>query len=96
MQYGQKDPMNHFCTAMNHIALPAIAPANKSKARQANRRTDISVDEPILKLAINIVRYAPAAKPLMGNTPPMDDHLLFNTSSHELPPLHPTIGPPIR
>jgi hypothetical protein len=34
--------------------------------------------------------------PLIGNIPPMDDHLLFKTSSHELPPLQPIIAAPVR
>ena len=96
MQYGQKAPMNHFCTMVNHTALPAAAPAKTSIARQASRRTGASVAGPMKKLATSIARYNPAARPLTGNTPPIVDHRLLSTSSHGLPPPQPITDPPAR
>ena len=81
---------------INHTAPPAAAPARINIARQANRRTGIAVAGPIEKLATSIARYAPAARPLTGSTPPIDDHRLLSTSSHELPPPQPITEPPTR
>jgi hypothetical protein len=96
MQYGQKAPMIHFCTMVNHTALPAAAPTRTSIARQASRRTGVAVAGPMNRLAVNIARYAPAARPLTGNTPPIVDHRLLSTWSHPLPPLQPITDPPTR
>jgi hypothetical protein len=86
--------MIHFCTMMNHTALPAAAPTRTSIVRQANRRTGAGEVGPREKLARIIARYAPAARPLTGNTPAIVDHRLLSTWSHELPAPQPTTDPP--
>jgi hypothetical protein len=86
--------MTHFCTMVNHTALPAAAPTRTNIARQASRRIGAGVVGPMLRLAISIAKYAPAARPLTGNTPPTADHRLPSTWSHGLPPLQPITDPP--
>jgi hypothetical protein len=81
---------------MNHTALVAAALASNSITPQASRRTGAVAVGPMERLATNIARYAPAAKPLMGTTPPMVDHRLFSTWSHGLPPPQPITDPPTR
>ena len=96
MQQAQKLPMTHFCRMMNHTALPAAAPTKTSIAFQASRRTGGSVAGPMKRLATHSAKYAPAARPLTGNTPAIDDHRLLSTFSHGLPPPQPITAPPIR
>ena len=81
--------MTHFCTMVNHTALPATAPTRTSIARQASRRTGAAVAGPMKRLATSSARYAPAARPLTGNMPPIVDHRLLSTWSHPGAP-----GPP--
>ena len=73
--------MIHFCTMVNHTALPAAAPTRTSIAPQASRRSGAAVAGPMKRLATSIARYAPAARPLTGNTPayrrpPAVEHLV--------------------
>ena len=88
--------MIHFCTMVNHTALPAAAPTRTSIARQASRRSGAAVAGPMKKLATSIARYAPAARPLTGNTPATADQRLLSTWSHGLPPPQPITDPPTR
>lgn len=71
-------------------------PTRTSIAPQASRLTGACVDGPMKRLATSIARYAPAARPLTGNTPPIVDHRLLSTCSHELPTLQPITDPPTR
>ncbi len=88
--------MTHFCTMLNHTALPAAAPTRTSIASQASRRSAAAVAGPRKRLAASIARYAPAARPLTGNTPPISDQRLLSTSSQGLPPSQPITEPPAR
>ena len=81
---------------VNHTALPAAAPTSTSIAPQTSRRSGAGVAGPMKKLANSIARYAPAARPVTGNTPPISDHRLPSTCSHGFPPLQPITEVPNR
>jgi hypothetical protein len=88
--------MNHFCTIINHKALPATEPVNINIALQAKLRMEYSDSGPIKKFETIIARYTPIAKPLTGKIPATLDQWLLSTCSQGLPPLQPAIVPPIR
>ncbi len=67
-------------------------PGQNKHCAQASRRSGAAVAGPMKRLARSIARYAPAARPLTGNTPPISDHRLLSTCSHGLPPLQPITG----